>query len=364
MKLTQMAKTAPLLLLLPLVASTTSIPESFAQYIDTPSTLSVLETSDAPYIYKNQEGKTVVIGEVENRNTLSAMSDIQIQVIFYDSTGIDIIEVADGSTILDVVPPQETSPYIITSKSANPAIGKVSVSVNAFNSAPSKTVGLELAVSDITHYDHFNFTGTIKNVGKASSDHTIAYIVFYDIFSPPRLLHIEPISIGHLLIDESIDFSFSKLLNPRAVGFKIFAQSDIFHSNSIDNPVPSQKTQVMTELVQISPLTITDYKGNKMSSIKINSDIRLGSSLEFSSTDNTTIQPYTFHVQVIQSGDIPFIEFIASDTGVFYGDTQKDASVIWTPKNTGLYFVETYVWDMDGIPIAAKGPVSLILVKE
>jgi len=37
-------------------------------------------------------------------------------------------------------------------------------------------------------------------------------------------------------------------------------------------------------------------------------------------------------------------------------------SVEWTPQNTGLYFVETFVWDPNAVPLASKGPIALILV--
>ena len=134
----------------------------FSQVTDSETRLSVITTSDTPYVYTNDEGKTVVVGEIENRNALTAMSGVLICAVFYDASGEVIIETTCEQTILDIVPPQSVSPYVITSQSANSDIAQVSVKVEAFNSSPTKSLGLDIESVDILNTESLIFNGIIK----------------------------------------------------------------------------------------------------------------------------------------------------------------------------------------------------------
>jgi len=349
------------LLLFAAVFATALIPasESFSQAIDSENVMSVI-TGGPPYIYKDSDGYTVVVGEIHNRNALTSMSEIVVRAIFYDEFGEQIIEIVSGHTVLEVVPPESSSPYVITSASDNPEIGQASVSVEAFNSSPAKSVGLELSDIDIVHGEVLNIDGYVTNTGKAPSQNTTVYLAFHDAFDPPRLLHVEPIPAGDIPIDGEAHFSFSETPNPAAVGVRMLAESDIFHSESASMAIPPQN--IMTSLVTISNTVITDSEGESASSIAAGSTVTVSSDLVFETIADDRLQPFVYYVQVKQSGQVPYVEFLDTATGSFHGTPDEDASVQWTPQNPGLYFVETFVWDQDGVPIASTGPVVVVVV--
>ncbi len=350
-------------LLLAIILTMTFIPTypSFSQLVDRDSTISVITTNDAPYVYKNSTGHTVVVGEVENRNALSSMTGIVIRATFYDESGEQIIEIVRGTTILDIVPPEGTSPYTITSASPNPDIKLVSVKVETFNSAPIKSNGLEFSSPLISNHEAVTVEGSITNMGHAPSADTMVYLVFYDIFDPPRLLHVEEIYVGDIPIDGQAEFQFSGIPNSMAVGFTMLAESDVFQSEHVDVKIPPQ--DLLTSLVTISNLLITDSEGNNISVIPSGTTVDVGSSLTLHTISDDPTQPFVYYVQIKLSGDTPYVEFLDFAHGSFDRTSKENASVEWTPSGPGLYFVETFVWDVDYTPISSKGPVSIVLVK-
>jgi len=348
-------------MLLALVLAMALIPAypSFSQLIDTDSKISVITTSDSPYVYKNSEGHTVVVGEVENRNALSSMSGIVVRAVFYDPSGEEVIEIVRGGTVLDIVPPESTSPYLITSASANPDIGLVSVDVEAFNSSPTKSMGLEISPVDISNSGTVEFAGSVKNAGHAPSGGTVVHLAFYDVFDPPRLLHIEQIPVGHVPAGAEAGFQFSGTPDSRAVGFTMFAESDVLQSGFVDVEIPPR--EILSRLVTISGLSVSG-PGGSSSTIPAGSTISIGSDLVFQTVADDRIQPFVYYVQIKQSGKIPYVEFLGSADGSFHGTPNETASVEWTPGEPGLYFIETFAWDQNAVPIASKGPVSVVLV--
>lgn len=120
----------------------------------------------------------------------------------------------------------------------------------------------------------------------------------------------------------------------------------------------------ITKLVTINDVHLTDTEGNRMSEVGVNSAILLQSnlSIQYGISQDTTNQPFVYYTQIKQSGEKPFVEFIGISEGAFEGPGSKTPSVQWTPTESGLYFVETFVWDPSGVPIASKGPILLVLV--
>ena len=47
------------------------------EYYDNTPTLSVSLTSDSPFVFQDSEGYTVVVGMVENKNSLTAVTNVQ-----------------------------------------------------------------------------------------------------------------------------------------------------------------------------------------------------------------------------------------------------------------------------------------------
>src|SRR3989338_490142 len=172
------------------------ISSGFSQeYSDNKPTLSVVLTSDSPFVYKDDEGYTVVVGAVENTSNLTSVTDVRIHVNFYDDVSSEPLEIIEGGTILEVTPPLGKSPYMIRSNSSNPDITQVSVSLGGFNPSSSKSKQLSVELGDIVLDDTLYFSGVLKN-GAAPINNTNVYLTFYDNFDPPRIIGVSTIPIG------------------------------------------------------------------------------------------------------------------------------------------------------------------------
>ena len=337
------------------------ISQGFSQKTDTAPTLSVTLTSHSPYVYQDEMGYTIVVGSVENKNAQTAVTNVKIRATFYDDTSVAPLEIVSGSTILDIIPPLGTSPYVIKSNSPNPQITQVGVFLETFDSSATKSKLISLEESGILFDGNLVFSGILKN-GPAPSADTNVYLAFYDRFQPPRLLGVSTIPLGDILPNEQVSFEFDEKINSQSVGFKMFSDSDVFYSDFIDIKLP--EPEILSKLVTISDVAVTDSLGNRLSEIKLGTTVKVQSTswVEFSSEDAPIEMPYTYFVQVKEAGEKPYVEFIGKSDGRFVGEGSQSQSVDWIPEKSGLYFIETFVWDRNNIPIAEQGPVALILV--
>lgn len=331
-----------------------------AEYVDTPSTLSVVLSNDDPFVYKDDQGYTVVVGIVEN-NSMTSITNVRLHVNFYDDYSSQPLEIIEGGTILDVIPPLGKSPYMIRSNSSNPDITEVSISLKGFSPSSSKSNQMSIELGDIVLDDTLHFSGILKN-GAAPINNTNVYLAFYDIFNPPRIVGVSTIPIGNAEPNEIIDFSFNEKIQTNAVGFILFSESDVFYSTPIDIKIPTLEES--TRLVSISNVSILDNQGKALSEIKVGSTVKIQSEswIQFSADQKSDETPYTYYVQIKQSGKTPFVEFIGKYDGRYIGAGKQLQAVDWIPENSGLFFIETFVWDRNNIPIANQGPVVLIVV--
>lgn len=332
-----------------------------AETTDTAPTLGIVFTSSSPYHYQDADGTTIVIGEVKNIKNFP-ITGVQIRASFFDDFNPQPLESTLGTTILEVIPPQSTSPYIITSPSPNNAISNVSVTLQAFNSAGSKQTGLDIEVETLEIGDRIEFSGNVVNNGLGITGDTKINLIFYDSFEPPRFLQIESQTIGNISIGGSSKFEFDVVRDPRAIGFKVMVDSKNFYPKITDVQIVAPES--ITKLVTITDVHLRDTQGNKLSEVNANSPILLQSnlSIQYGLSQDATNQPFVYYTQIKQSGDKAFVEYIGISEGTFEGPGSKLPSVEWTPTTSGLYFIETFVWDPSGIPIASKGPILLVLV--
>ncbi|MFB5647175.1 MAG: hypothetical protein ACE5RO_03425, partial [Candidatus Nitrosomaritimum yanchengensis] len=144
------------------------------------------------------------------------------------------------------------------------------------------------------------------------------------------------------------------------VSFQVFAQSDVFYSNILEEKVPEQ----LTRLVTISETSLKDNQGNRLAEINTGSTVNIQSNVwvQFPKDPSTTETPYRYYAQVKQSGDKPYVEFLGKFDGRFIGTGSQSIAIDWIPENSGIYFIETFVWDRNNIPISEKGPIVLIVV--
>jgi len=330
-----------------------------AEVTDNKPTLSVVLTSDSPFVYKDNEGYTVIVGEVENTNKLSSVSSVSIRVNFYDAVNPQPLDIAESGTLLQVIPPLGKSPYMIRSNSPNPDITQVSVTIDGFNPSSSKSNNLTVELSDITLDNTLNFSGVLKN-GAAPISNATVYLAFYDNFIPPRIIGISTISIGDAKSNEIIPFSFNEKIPTRAVGFTLFSESNVFYSDPTDVKIPG----LTSKLVTISNVSVLDSQGKAISEIHAGSTIKIQSEtwIQFSTDQKSNETPYSYYVQIKQSGKTPFVEFLGKYDGNHIGADKQFPSVDWTPESSGLFFIETFVWDRNNIPIADQGPIVLVNV--
>ncbi len=330
-----------------------------AEVTDNQSTLSVVLTSDSPFVYKDNEGYTVVVGAVENTSNLTSITNVRVHVNFYDDVNPQPLEIIEGGTILEVIPPLGKSPYMIRSNSSNPDITQASVSLSeGFHTSPSKSKQLSVELSSIALGNTLQFSGILKN-GAAPINNTNIYLAFYDNFVPPRIIGVSTIPIGAVESNEIINFSFNEKIQTRSVGFILFSESDVFYSDSVDVKIPAPR------LITISNVSVLDSQGKAFSEIKIGSTVQIQSEslIQFSADPESDETPYSYYVQIKQSGKTPFVEFIGKYNGRYIGIGSQFQSIDWIPEHDGLFFIETFVWDRNNIPIAEQGPVVLVVVK-
>ncbi|MGI0056401.1 MAG: hypothetical protein ACREAK_03390 [Nitrosarchaeum sp.] len=339
------------------------ISSGFSQKTDTLPTLSIVLTSNDPYVYKDDEGYTVVVGAVENKSSLTSITDVHVHVNFYDDYSPQPVEITEGRTLLEVIPPLGKSPYMIKSNSSNPDITKVSVYLrDGFHTSPPKSSQITVELSDIVLDDTLHFSGVLKN-GAAPINNTNVYLAFYDVFNPPRIVGVSTIPIGYVESNEIKNFSFNEKIQTKSVGFILFSESNVFYSDPVDVKIPESK--ITTKLVTISNVSILDSQGKSLSEIKVGSTVKIQSEswIQFSADQKSDETPYSYYVQIKQAGKTPFVEFIGKYDGRYIGAGSQFQSVDWIPENNGLFFIETFVWDRNHIPIADQGPIVLIIVK-
>ena len=331
------------------------------EYSDNTPTLSVSLENDTPFVYQDADGYTVVVGVVENNNALTAITDVRLRADFFDKYGFTPLEITEGGTVLDVIPPNGKSPYVIRSQTPNADISEASVSLATFDSSQSKLKGLTVYSSEVHSDTSFRLSGILQTSG-ASNTNTNVYVAFYDSFEPPRILGVSTIDLGDVEANSKVTFELDEEIDSRSVGVMLFAESDVFSSNLANVQIPPP--QSLTKLVTISDVSVKDPLGNNLSEIKIGSTVNIESEtwVQFVKDQHTNETPYTYYVQIKESGTSPYVEFIGKYDGRFIGTGLQSQTIDWIPEKEGLFFIETFVWDRNNIPIAEQGPFVLILV--
>lgn len=338
----------------------------FAQeYYDKTQTLSVTLRNEFPYVYQDSEGYTVAVGILDNNNSLTAIKNVKVQANFYDDFSPSPIEIITGTTIHDVVPANGQSVFLIRSSTPNPDITQASVSLLGFDSSVPKQKELIVYSTDVFYDTSLRFSGVLKNGGAPSAD-TKVHLAFYDAFEPPRILGVSTIELGNMELNTETTFELDEKINARSVGVLLFAESSVFYSDVVNVKLPT--SQIPTTLVTISDVTVEDANGDKLSELEIDSTVYIKSEtlIEFAADQESNETAYTYYVQIKKPGDNPEIpptvEYIGKFDGRFIGTGVETQTIDWQPKQQGLFYIETFVWDRNNIPIAEQGPIVLILV--
>ena len=362
---------------------------AWAQAADTPPTLGVLIADTPPHHYKDDDGRTVIVGQVVNTNAF-AVSGVKVRVGFYGAAGGEPLETAVGTTLIGVVPAGGTAPFAITSESPSAAISGAAATILGFNYADEKpgTLSVEGAAAAAAAAaaadagapagaaegaagrqpvpDTLVVEGEVRSSaapGAPAEDAVTVHVLQYDAFDPPRLLrHASAVLPGPLEAGGSAPFSISDALLVRADGVRLIAESAGAASAAVD--VAIAQADPLVRRVTIGGAHLSDADGNRVQGGREGSPLVVGAdlTLDVLPSAQPAAQDYTLYVQVKRSGDSPSVEFLGSSDGLFDGPGPQSPSVEWTPGEEGLYFVETFVWDSGNAPLASRGPVVLVLV--
>ena len=304
------------------------------------------------YSYKAPDGTTVVLGEIYNNND-SPITEVKVGVTFEDING-NVLEFKTGTTLLQVVEPHSTAPFSISSTNPDPSITQIQVNLAGFTSASPKPQALTISPGPLQMSTTMTLTGAIKNGGTLASTNTMVYLLSYDAFK--RVVAIGNTTIPDISAGGTANFTMTSTPNSRATSFEIVAESDNAQS------VPASVSNIVASLpVLVSDTNVTSPRGSSYTSIPVDAPVKISSNLTYLLS---TPQSYVYYVQVKKFGGE--VAFIGNSTGVFLGsgDQEHTESVSWTPDTAGSYYVETYVWDSNGVPISAAGTtVNIVLVK-
>ncbi|MDC0437866.1 hypothetical protein OAL41_00665, partial [Nitrosopumilus sp.] len=213
------------------------ISQSYPQeYTDTNPSLTISMNSDNNFVYRDSEGYTVVIGLIENNDPMSFVTNVVIQANFYDDFNSNPLEVKEGTTTLEAIPPNSTSPFMIRSDNPDIDITQVSTKFLTFDTSESMKNSLRISINDIstetvTSSDSvhtLSFSGILRNGDSFVSD-TAVHFAFYDIFN--RIIQISTINIGDMDINGLSSLELIEEINSSSVGFLLFSESDKFYSD-------------------------------------------------------------------------------------------------------------------------------------
>jgi len=314
------------------------------------TTLTVVACSS--YSYTAPNGTTVVLGEIQNNNNFP-INNVKVGITFEDLNN-NVLEYKTGTTLLQVVAPNSLAPFSISSTKANPSITQVAVDLAGFTPASPKDQVLTIQSSSLQLSDNLILTGTLKNGGTATATNTHLYLLTYDVFQ--RVVAIDATTVPDTGAGKMANFTMTTTPSSRAKTFQIIAESGNYQS------LPTDVTNIIASLpVLISNTNVTNPSGSPYSSIPVYAPVKISSDLRYL-LDSP--QPYVYYVQVKKFGGQ--VEFIGNATGIFLGGTDQEhtESVPWTPSTAGSYFIETYVWDSNGVPISSAGTkINIALVK-
>jgi len=107
-----------------------------------------------------------------------------------------------------------------------------------------------------------------------------------------------------------------------------------------------------------SPITLTDSLGTSLKSFQVNNRIQIVGSI---TNEQNFDQKFVYLVQVKNHNDT--VESISWIAGELSGQQNLDVSQSWLPKNSGTFFIETYVWNSldDQIPLSQFTSTSVII---
>ena len=112
------------------------------------------------------------------------------------------------------------------------------------------------------------------------------------------------------------------------------------------------------ERIVNSPIILSDSLGNPLNSIEKNSRVQIVGSI---TNEQNFDQKFVYLIQIKDQFDS--VVSISWITGELTGLQNLDVSQSWLPKNSGTFFIETYVWNSinEQIPLSSPNDLSIIV---
>ncbi len=120
----------------------------------------------------------------------------------------------------------------------------------------------------------------------------------------------------------------------------------------VDSSIPP------TERLKSSPIILSDSLNNQLQSFSSNKQIQIVGTI---TNDNNFKQKFVYLFQVKNASD--FVESISWIQGELTPKQSLDVSQSWIPKESGIYQIETFVWDSlnDLMPLAPITSTSIFV---
>jgi hypothetical protein len=112
------------------------------------------------------------------------------------------------------------------------------------------------------------------------------------------------------------------------------------------------------ERLKSSPIILSDSLSNQLQSFSSNKQIQIVGTI---TNDNNFKQKFVYLFQVKNASD--YVESISWIQGELTPKQSLDVSQSWIPKESGIYQIETFVWDSldDLMPLAPITSTSIIV---
>lgn len=344
-----------------------------AQNVDTEPTLGIRLTSTQPTHYVDAAGHTVIVGEVVNLQDFP-VSGVRVQAGLY-ADGVDgPLELLVAGTLMEVIPARASSPYVVRSESAGLGVAGVSVNLLGFTSSAAKPRGLELGDLRVLASDGLVIEGTVSGAGLGASANMTLHALVYDSFVPPRLLGVhsalpldvlgqDPAGDADAMFAASsadggmsVNYEFSLAYGEEAALVRVIAESNSHSSNTAEGRVVRSPDSALS----IQNVSLVNVSGAAISMPREGSTVYIRSTVDGSGAEGSE---YEYIAQVVRFGHLPVIEFVGSFDGQITPVGLAQPLVEWTPRSSGLFYIETFLWSADGVSLAAQGPITLLNVE-
>ena len=316
---------------------------AFAQTYDTPQTLAV--ALEPPYYtYVDEEGYSVTTGMVRNESETSYVGNTIVMAKFYGDSSPVPLDTVSAKTLLDVIPPGSSSPYMIRSAEPDPRISVAVSTLLLFDPVGPKQLGLEMQ----RHAD-----GVIRISDTAGAPHSnvTLHVAYHDAFEPPRILGTHTYSLGGMEIGGVLNLTSPDLYPPNTRGVMAFAESDVFSADAVSWRTETAVPKPPPMPAHILDAWVSDHTGERILSAPAGGNLTLNCIVETPQDD------YWLYIQVTarESGAVVFLESAPVVDG--------EVSIPWMPAHAGEYIVEMFLWGEGGAPASRPSPILLFSVE-